>query len=281
LESYINYGFENNLALKQKEANYKKSVAQLNVAKGLFYPNITLNARYSLAEGGRIIEFPVGDLLNPVYENLNNLYKLNGFPVGDPVVLENEKFPFYRPTEQETKIRLIQPVFNSDIYFNRKINKELSDAKFVDIDSYKRELKGEIKLAYINYIKSLAYLNLLFETKVLINENIRVNQSLYKNTKITIDKVYRSQAELSILQKEIANANKLKQNAQSYFNFLLNKSFDSGIDTTVILHIPDELPGLNQLQTKALENRQELLLMDYYNSANEFDINRQKMNKSP
>ncbi|MBT7040474.1 MAG: TolC family protein, partial [Bacteroidetes bacterium] len=93
LDEYVEYGLESNLAIKQKEADYRKSLLVLKEAKGLFYPTITLDARYSLSTGGRIIEFPIGDLLNPVYANLNNLYQLHGFPTDPPIVLDNEEFP--------------------------------------------------------------------------------------------------------------------------------------------------------------------------------------------
>ena len=42
----------------------------------MFLPDISMNARYTVARGGRIIEFPVGDLLNPVYITLNMLTAL-------------------------------------------------------------------------------------------------------------------------------------------------------------------------------------------------------------
>jgi outer membrane protein len=73
LQEYINEGLMNNLALQQKEAGYRQSLQTLREAKGLFYPAVSLNARYTVSEGGRVIEFPVGDMLNPVYTTLNQL----------------------------------------------------------------------------------------------------------------------------------------------------------------------------------------------------------------
>jgi hypothetical protein len=73
LDDYISYGLGNNLALQQKQSGYRKSIEALKEAKGLFYPRISFEARYTISEGGRTIDFPVGDLLNPVYMTLNSL----------------------------------------------------------------------------------------------------------------------------------------------------------------------------------------------------------------
>ena len=49
LDKYINEGLVNNLALKQKEVNYLKSMEVLKQARALFFPDISLNARYTAA----------------------------------------------------------------------------------------------------------------------------------------------------------------------------------------------------------------------------------------
>ena len=80
MEEYIKLGLEKNLALQQKQADYEISLKALQSAGGLFYPNLGIDARYTVARGGRMIDFPVGDLLNPVYSTLNQLLQANQFP---------------------------------------------------------------------------------------------------------------------------------------------------------------------------------------------------------
>ena len=65
LDDYIRYGLDNNLTLQQKQSGYEKSIEALREARSLFYPGLSFNARYTLSDGGRIIDFPVGDFLNP------------------------------------------------------------------------------------------------------------------------------------------------------------------------------------------------------------------------
>ncbi len=102
LESYIHEGFANNLALKQKQLNYNRSLQVLNQAKALFFPDLGFSARFTVADGGRSIDFPIGDLLNPVYSTLNQLTHSQQFPQ-----VENQQVYFIRPTEQETKFSLL------------------------------------------------------------------------------------------------------------------------------------------------------------------------------
>ena len=52
LEEYVKYGLDNNLALQQKQTGYEKSLEALREARGLFYPSLSLGARYTAAEGG-------------------------------------------------------------------------------------------------------------------------------------------------------------------------------------------------------------------------------------
>ena len=111
LHDYIRTAITQNLALQQKDISVQQARAALRQARGLYLPQLSLEARYSRADGGRIIEIPIGDLMNPVYASLNQLLDMPVFPAN----LENESIPFLREREQETKLRLVQPVFQPGI----------------------------------------------------------------------------------------------------------------------------------------------------------------------
>ena len=272
LKEYVKFGVENNLSLQQKLSGYEKSIEALKEARGLFYPNISLNARYTLSEGGRVIDFPVGDLLNPVYSTLNRLTASTMFPI-----LDNQQIPFLRPVEQETKLRLIQPVINSDIYFNTKIKKELTLYEDADVNQYKRELIAEIKKAYYNVASADGVLSMLNDTRKLLEENIRVNKKLVDNDKVTRDYIYRSETELSKFDQQLQNSEKNKKIATAYFNFLLNRS----LTDSIIIQQPEKFPTLSDFTADfskfALANREELKKLTNYSNISEIQI---KMNQS-
>jgi len=276
LDSYIDEGFENNLALKQKEVNYLKSMEVLKQARALFFPDISLNARYTAADGGRIIEFPVGTMLNPVYQSLNYLLGQDQFPD-----IANMEFAFYRPTEHETKIRLAQPIVDTKIIYNQKINKELSRAVLADAGAYKRQLVAEIKTAYFNYLKTLKLLQLVDDTRELLVENVRVNESLFDNNVVTVDNVYRSRAELSKLERQEAEARKNHEVARAYFNFLLNRPFETMILADIRYDSITQILMLDDLSEHAVVNREELEMLRSYSRIAESNLSMNQMNKLP
>jgi outer membrane protein TolC len=276
LENYIAEGLENNLALKQKEYNYQKSLASLQEAKAMFFPDINFNARYTWADGGRVIELPVGDMLNPVYSSLNYLLSTDEFPQ-----IENQEFQFLREHEHETKISVIQPIIEPRIYFNHKISQQMSEVQHADAETYRRQLVADIQTAYFSYLKTLRLEQLLSDTRDLLEENVRVNESLFRNDKVTIDNVYRSKAELSQLDQKIAEAVKARQVSMAYFNFLLNKPFTEEIREDVLYDSTIVIPGLEPASENALVNREELNMLNGYLKANQYYLNMHQFKAIP
>jgi outer membrane protein TolC len=259
LDEYVGFGLENNLALKQKYSGYLRSLEALREARGLFYPNVYLGARYTVSEGGRVINFPVGQMLNPVYSTLNALTSSNSF-----TQVENMEIKFLRPTEHETRIRLAQPVFNPDIYYNSKIRKELTGYEEADFEQYKRELVAEIKKSYFDVAMAEGILSTLIETRKLLVENVRVNKKLVENDKVTRDILYRSEAELSKMDQDIQRAEKGRRTATAYFNFLLNKSLGDSVLVNQLITFPLISDLTEEYTSIALENREEIKKLQSY-----------------
>jgi outer membrane protein TolC len=191
--------------------------------------------------------------------------------------ISNQEFYFFRPNEQETKLQLIQPIFNPRIFFNARIHDALSRVKLADFDTYRRFLISEIQTAYYNYLKTVEILELYDQTSALLNENIRVNERLYANDKVTIDVVYRSKSELSNHEQRIAEARKFHRTSTAYFNYLLNRDLEASIlfDSTIEMDL--DLPGLQDLITSALSGREELEALKNYQEVMDY---REKLNQS-
>ncbi len=258
---YVEMAVENNLALKQQHLALEESLQALKEAKGMFLPSLSIEARYSRAGGGRTIEFPVGDLVNPMHTTLNQLMTAHGLPAAYPANVANETIPFLRKKEHDTKLRLVQPLFQPKIFFNYKIKKELNSIEKTKIAAFKRQLKADLETAYFNHLKTLKIKELLTSTRALLEENLKLNRSLFKNDKRTEEVVFRAEAELSKLDSREAEVDKSIRMSASYFNFLLNRSFDSAIDVPTSSTLsPKPLfreYRLDQLVASALSHREE------------------------
>ena len=73
LDQYIQSAFDNNKGLKDQHFQLTRSMLALQEAKSLFGPNVSVLGSYTKSAGGRTIDFPIGDIMNPVYNSLNQL----------------------------------------------------------------------------------------------------------------------------------------------------------------------------------------------------------------
>ena len=111
LDGYVQEGLQSNLALRQESLEVKRVAESLVQARALFYPRLTFNPTYSLAAGGRRLQFPIGDLLNPVYGTLNKLTGAERFPTN----LENVDELLAPTNFHDTPVSVQYAIFNYDI----------------------------------------------------------------------------------------------------------------------------------------------------------------------
>lgn len=278
LDEYLKIGLEQNNLLRLEKLNTEQRSAAVQEAKGAYYPQVSFQASYTLAGGGRIIAFPVGDLLNPVYGALNQLTNSDAFP---NIANVNEQF---LPNDfHETKFRVVQPLFNTDIYYNYRAQQALLSVQEAKRDAYKKELTKEIKRAYYQYLQAEEALKIYQDTKTLLQEVLRSNQRLVKSDKATPEIVYSAEADIQDNEKNIAQAERNLNISRSLFNFLLNRSLEEPIqvDTNLItlLSLSDE--SLADLERQALGNRQELKQIQNAQLANEQLIKLNTANALP
>jgi outer membrane protein TolC len=266
LEHYIREGLENNLALKQEDLSVEKGLEALKQARGRYMPNIAFHSSYTLADGGRSIAIPIGDLLNPVYSSLNQLTEADIFPTD----LQNANEQFLPNQFHDTRLQIAQPLFNPDIVFNYRAQEALVASRDAKREVLVQDLTMEIKTAYYQYLTTIDALEIYRSTEKLLQELWRVNTKLVENDKTTMDAVYRAEFELSDLYSQIAEANRLMATSKSYFNFLLNRALSDSItvDKEFALLNDTGMP-IESMQHEALRNRQEIDQLTHAISANE------------
>lgn len=258
LDGYIETGLKNNEVIKQYYFDINKSVYALKEARSLFYPTVSLNGSYTRAEGGRTIDIPVGDMLNPVYNTLNQMTNSKAFPT-----LENQSVLINPDNFYDAKIHTTMPLLNFEIIYNERIKSQQASLQQIELEIYKRELVKEIKIAYYKYLQSIEGIKIYQDALALVKENQRVNQSLFKNDKINRTAVLRSDNEVIRIQANLETAKQVSNNAKSYFNFLLNEKLDSNIETDDNETLPIDAV------TENTQNREELLKLTQIKELNE------------
>lgn len=251
-QSYIDEALANNRVLKEKNIALEKSLLALKEARSLFLPSTSFEAQYTLSRGGRAIEIPVGDLMNPVYATLNQLTGSSNFKPITNVSEQLNPDNFY-----DLRIRTSMPVVNPSLQINKQIQQEQVNLRTNETALYKRELIKELKSAYFNYLTADKAIGIYENARVLVQQNLRTNESLLKNGKGLPAYVTRAEAELKQVENQLLAARNTAINAQAYFNFLLNKPLtDTVIRTSPALN--DALIPFAGADTSGINKREEL-----------------------
>jgi outer membrane protein TolC len=223
-----------------------------------------------LAKGGRYIDIPVGDLMNPVYSTLNQLTGTTNFPK-----IDNVSEQFLPNNFFDVRVRTTYPILNPDIKYNKLIKEDQIELSEGELSIYKRELIKDVKTAYYTYLLALQGIDIYENTLTVVERGLKVNESLYKNGKGLPAYVNRSEADVQQVEAQLQNARNESEKAKAYFNFLLNRSLNEPIETTV--------PELNDYSLQAnddlnaLNKREEIIQLQ---TAENINRNLIKMNES-
>ena len=268
---YIQEGLNNNLVLKDKKISLEKSLVALKEARSLFLPTTWFEGQYTVAEGGRAIDFPVGDLLNPVYQTLNQLTGSDKFPT-----IGNVSEQFLPNNFYDVRIKTTMPIVNSELKYNRSIKEQQTLLQQNEIEIYRRALTKEIKTAYYNYLAAGKAIEILRNSLQIVQQNLKANEAMLRNGKGLPAYVSRAESEVKQVESQLETAANEEKNARAYFNFLLNRSLTDSIKTVVV-----ELDGAAIAaiisNPATVEQREELKALSISKGINESVL---KMNRS-
>lgn len=224
LDEYIAVGLENNLTIAEKNLSLDKALINLDMARSLYLPSLTFDATYTTANGGRMIELPVGDLLNPVYQTLNQLTQTQSFPL-----IANQRINFLPRNYYDARFRAGMPIINTDIKHNKRLNEQAVHMREHEVEIYQRELVRDIKIAYYNYWSAEDGVKVYQNALALANEGKRVNQKLLDAGSGLPAYVVRADAEIAQAEAKLVEAEQQVSNARYYFNMLLNRDAEEPI----------------------------------------------------
>lgn len=259
LDAYIDSALQRNVVVQQKNISLQQASYALRIARGLFSPTIGFQASYQTADGGRDIQFPLGDLLNGAYATLNQLTQSQNFPQ-----LENQKINFLPQNFYDARVRTSVPVINPELRYNRIVNQQQVQLSALDLDVYKRDLVKNVKAAYYNYLQTLESANIYQSALQLAREGKRMNEKLLENGKGLPAYVLRAESEIETVNAQLIAAQQDVDNAKRFFNFLLNRHQEMDIhivdnsalaDKEVIDLLEQDIRTEGREEIKALRER--------------------------
>lgn len=259
-EEYVRTALAQNLSLQSQALDVEIARARLRQASGTRQPRLDLGARYTMADGGRTIDVPSGDLINPVYRTLNEILAAQGRPAAFPLV-SNLAIPLLREREQETRVRLSAPIFNAELSNWTASRRAGVESATLQLAALRRDLRLGVLAAYYTFLKARAAEKILDGATAATTEALRVSRVLLANDKATEDRVLRAEADDLAVRQQLADAARDRAAAQHALNVLLHRPLDATIDEPAAAELAQLMAALAGSAVSPLtvpETREEL-----------------------
>jgi hypothetical protein len=232
------------------------------------------------ADGGREIDLPVSDLVNPAYQTPTATHSSNGAALYrcPPTAVSRSCGAEQGPPDAAPALYAPAiPAFRAQ----RATLARPTPAALA------RRLERDVTVGYLDWLRARSSLEIVASSLGLLQENLRVNNSLYANGRITQDQVLRARAELLEVQQQLREATNLTSRSQQLVNFLLNRALDSPLEMASIesrdaawmeaAQVGDD----TELRSGALDRRPELRELEALEQAAGFQVEQERAARKP
>ena len=264
VDALIGQAMADNLALRSQGMDVEIALARLREAQGGFQPKIDFAARYTRADGGRTIDLPIGDLMNPAYDALNQLLAAQGAQGSFPHV-SNQSIALVREREQETKLTLVQPLYRPELTRGVKARRSDWESREAQRAAFRRELRLQVEVGYYRWVQTEAVARILASAAAVTAEALRTNRSLFSVDKITEDRVLRAEADDLEIQQQRLEAERDRKLALAYLNFLLNRPLAAQVTPPANDELARYAHAVTEIQLQEepkIDQREELLALN-------------------
>lgn len=271
LDEYILRALREHPGLQAEQYLLQKQLATQAEAGKLAYPTVSAGGTYTLAAGGRSIDLPIGDLLNPVYRTLNEITMTPAFPQ-----LDNVKEQFLPNNFYDLRVRIQQPILNADIRLKREVEQDRTELQSLSLRIKQRDIIRDVKIAYFQYLQATEALEIYEQAAGMLRESYRVTESLFRNGKANRTALLRIEGEEAMLRAQVAEARQQQKNAAAVFNTLLRLREDTPIQIDERFA---EEPS--QAMAPSTDSREELAQLDVLHDIQEKVLARENRFRRP
>lgn len=227
LDALVREGLAANREVRGERLALERAQAAVSEAAGLYLPSVTVNARLS-DRHGNVTDF--GRLINPAFGALNQLTGSAAFPTDIELKL---------PARQETSLRVTQPLVEPRIAAAWRIRAGQRDAQRGATGAAERRLAADLRTSYLDAAKAVRVTEVWDSTLVLVNEVVRVQESLLAHGAATPDQVLRARADRSDVEQQRLEALRVAAAARQAFNVRMGREVDAPLAL-----LPDSALGL-------------------------------------
>ncbi len=261
----INHAWDNNQQLKATAFQLQSAEAAYQEAKAMYGPTANGGLQYTLAAGGRTIDLPVGDLLNPVYGTLNQLTQTNNFQQ-----IQNSSIQFLPNNFYDAKLTVKQPIYYPDLAINREVQTQNKLTKEIEIKAHKRLISKDVMLGYMQYTASLKAIDIYRNGLITIDEAIRTTKSMITNGIATPVALSRIENQKVNIETQLIEALSNAANAERYLRFASSWPLDKSLPTIVLNPLPDSTASI-------IGDREEISLIGQGIKLNQLGIKREDL----
>jgi outer membrane protein TolC len=214
LAPLVREALQNNLQLAATRLTERRAEAAERGARGLALPSLAIDSRRSRLDG--VID--VGTLVNPAYAALNRITNSTAFPTDIHQTL---------PQQQETHLRLAQPVFNPAIGAARQAAGAQVHAQEAFTAAAARDVAAATQSSYFAFASADRVVELDRSVLALTDELLRAAERRLTLGLVTPDAVLRARADRAEAEQALAEAAERRAAAIRALNVVLGRPIDA------------------------------------------------------
>ena len=217
LKGYIETALAQNPDVQATRARWKNTDAQVHVASSYLYPRVDFSSKFSQFQGGRIVNIP----------NVGN------FNTAALAIV-----PW------DNQFTASWSIGNFALWQGLSVSEAYRNASSAEVSAKELAITYDVSEAYYMYAKAKGVVSVRKNAEALAEENLKVANALFANSKAPKNDVLRADVAVASAQGEVLSAENMATLAKTHFNNLLKRDYDAEVNVPSV----DDLSNLSVMR---------------------------------
>ncbi len=165
-------------------------------------------------------------------------------------MLDNQEIQLMPEDEFETKLSLVQPIFNPSIYLGMQIAKEQNSIQKLTKEIIKVEITKAFRLSYYSWILTKEAQKVYELSLIQAEKQLQITEKLNEAGMVTSDAVLAMQSDVLEAKQAILSNETIEKSLRWEINKILNKP----LETSLKYIVPDSLIKMIRHSTKDVDS---------------------------